>query len=158
MGRLSTDTIAGNRHAIHAAMDQLLRGDIPPGAKCDLKALAALAGVTRTGFYPKGERPGPYQALAEQFQRRLQQLQQTGAIPDPRAAQIARLKHDNTKLTAQITAHTATIAELTAFKTLAISRLAAQHNEIARLRTPPTNPTNLRRLPSRNANGLIGPC
>ncbi|WP_225812181.1 hypothetical protein [Streptomyces spinosus] len=39
--------------AIRAAMDRLLRGELPPGGRCNLKTLAAEAGVTRTGFYPK---------------------------------------------------------------------------------------------------------
>ena len=62
----------------------------PPGGKCDLKALAAAAGVSRTAFYPKKNRdgttrPGPYQHLAEEFDRRLRALQETGQIVDPRA-------------------------------------------------------------------------
>ncbi|MGC5412030.1 hypothetical protein ACPXCX_51550, partial [Streptomyces sp. DT225] len=46
---------------------------LPPGGKTDLKTLAAVAGVTRTGFYPKKNRdgtprPGAYQHLAKEFE------------------------------------------------------------------------------------------
>lgn len=58
-----------------------------------LKTIAAMAGVTRTGFYPKKNRdgtarPGTYQRLAEEFERRVKELQEAGEIVDPRAAQI----------------------------------------------------------------------
>jgi len=158
MARLNSETLDQNRQNIRAAMEQLLNGDIPAGGKCDLKTLAAMAGVVRTGFYPKATRPGPYQHLAEEFQRRLEQLQRTGTVPDPRAAQVDRLKHHNEKQAEHIAANSATIAEMTAFKTLAISRLAAQHDEIERLRASATRPNNLLRLPPRNPGSLIGPC
>jgi hypothetical protein len=75
MTRLTEQDKARNEQAIRAAMDRLLRGDLPPGGRCDLKTLATEAGVTRTGFYPKNNRdgtarPGPYQHLAEEFERR----------------------------------------------------------------------------------------
>ncbi|MFB8777954.1 hypothetical protein [Streptomyces broussonetiae] len=79
MARISDETRTRNEQAIRAAMDRMLRGELPPGGKCDLKTLAAEAGVTRTGFYPKKnrdgtERPGPYQHLGEEFERRLRAL------------------------------------------------------------------------------------
>ncbi|MGF1426518.1 hypothetical protein [Kitasatospora sp. LaBMicrA B282] len=60
----------------------------PAGGKRGLKTLAAEAGVTRTGFCPKksrddAERPGPYQHLAEEFERRLTALREAGTVPDP---------------------------------------------------------------------------
>ncbi|MFI9082282.1 hypothetical protein ACIGW8_38740 [Streptomyces sioyaensis] len=77
-------------------MDRLLRGEVPLGGKCDLKTLAAEAGGTRTGFYPKKSRDGTarhgtYQHLAEEFERRVKELQDAGQIVNPRAAQIERL-------------------------------------------------------------------
>jgi hypothetical protein len=158
MARLNSEALDQNRQNIRTAMEQLLSGEIPADGKCDLKTLAIMAGVVRTGFYPKATRPGPYQHLAEEFQRRLELLQRTGAIPDPRAAQVDRLKHHNEKQAKHIAASNVTITEMTAFKTMAISRLAAQHDEIERLRASATRPTNLRRLPSRTSDGLIGPC
>ncbi|GAA0699338.1 hypothetical protein GCM10010193_62670 [Kitasatospora atroaurantiaca] len=139
MGRISEETRASNEASIRAAMDRLLRGDLSPGGKCDLKTLAAEAGVTRTAFYPKkardgSERSGPYQHLAEEFERRLKALQDAGDIPDPRAAQIERLKTANAELEKRVKDRDRVIAELTAFKQLALSRIAAQHLEIDRLR------------------------
>src|SRR5579875_3491839 len=95
MGRLTSDARQQAEQNIRTAMDQLLRGDIPPGGRCDLKTLAAQAGVNRTGFYPKDSNPGPCQRLTEQD--------------------------------AIITGHTT-------FRQQATSRLAAQHEELQRLR------------------------
>ncbi|MFD3658868.1 hypothetical protein [Streptomyces sp. NPDC058620] len=72
MGRISDTDRTRNEAAIRAAMDRLLRGELPPGGRCDLKTLAAEAGVTRTGFYPKKDRngsvrEGPYQHLSDEF-------------------------------------------------------------------------------------------
>jgi hypothetical protein len=130
MPRITEQTRERNETAIRAAMDRLLRGEIPPGRRCDLKTLAAEAGVTRTGFYPKGDRPGPYQHLADEFERRLAALREAGQIPDPREAQIARLKEQIGQLHARLHAQGAEVEELKAFKQLAVSRLAAQHDEI----------------------------
>ncbi|MBF6311837.1 MULTISPECIES: hypothetical protein [Nocardia] len=44
-----------------------------------------------------------------------------------------------------------TVAELTAFKSLAVSRLAAQHDEIQRLREELTAAGNIRRLQTDDA-------
>lgn len=79
-------------------------------------------------------RPGAYQHLAEEFTARLQALQDVGEIVDPRAAQIERLRAQNTEFRERIIARDEKIAQLTEFRTLAISRLAAQHDEIERLR------------------------
>ncbi|GAB3474365.1 hypothetical protein GCM10027521_02700 [Amycolatopsis cihanbeyliensis] len=70
-------------------MDRLLGGNLPSRGGCDLKTLASEAGVPRTGFYsrtdPQGnQRPGHYQHLAEEIQRRLAALREAGTIPDPR--------------------------------------------------------------------------
>jgi len=135
MGRRSEEGRQRNEQAIRAAMDRLLRGDSPDGGRCDLKTLASQAAVTRTGFYPKGGRPGPYQHLAEEFERRLRSLREAGDTPDPRDAQINRLKAENTRLQERLTDHGAALAELTAFRTLTVSRLAAQHQEIEQLRS-----------------------
>ncbi|MGW0584703.1 hypothetical protein ACWD25_54495 [Streptomyces sp. NPDC002920] len=58
MGRISDTDRPRNEEAIRAAMDRLLRGELPPGGRCDLKSFAAEAGVTRTGFYPRKDRDG----------------------------------------------------------------------------------------------------
>lgn len=83
-----------NENRIRAAMDRLLRGEIPPGSRCDIKTLAREAGVDRTAFY--GTRP--YTHLREEFERRLQTLQHSAEIPDAREAQVTRLKAEIAKL------------------------------------------------------------
>jgi hypothetical protein len=132
MGRLTSDARARAEQDIRAAMDRLLRGEIPPGGRCDIKTLATAAGVTRTGFYPKDGKPGPYQHLADEFHRRLAAL--TGTSPDPRDAQISRLKDGSDTLSRRLAGKDTLIAELTRFRQQATSRLAAQHDEIQRLR------------------------
>jgi hypothetical protein len=66
MGRITDQDRQHNETAIRAAMDRLLAGGLPEDSRRDIKTLAAMAGVTRTGFYPKknrdgSSRPGPYQ-------------------------------------------------------------------------------------------------
>jgi uncharacterized protein (DUF3084 family) len=164
MGRISDSDRARNEDAIRAAMDRLLRGDLPPGGKCDLKTLALESGVTRTGFYPKknrdgSTRPGPYQHLAEEFERRLVALQQAGETVDPRAAQIERLKTQVAELKERVTKRNEALAELTAFKTLAISQIAAQQAEIEQLREQAATLGNVRHLPSaRSGTAPYGSC
>jgi len=157
MGRLSDQDRERNEASIRAAMDRLLRGEIPPGGKCDIKTLAAASGVTRTGFYPKGDRRGPYQHLAEEFERSLTDCHTTGTIPDPRDAQIARLKDENITLKARLATAQSAVEELSGSKTLAISRLAAQHDEIQRLRTGQARTAIVRDLRPPGSGMIIGP-
>ncbi|MET7483519.1 hypothetical protein [Streptomyces sp. NPDC005538] len=166
MGRITDTERARNETAIRSAMDRLLRGELPAGGRCDLKTLATEAGVTRTGFYPKKDRDGtvregPYQHLGDEFTRRLKALQEAGTVPDPRDAQIQRLKDQNAKLKTRIAARDKTVEDLTAFKQLALSRIAAQHDEIMHLRTPqPASemppPTRLTSVP-RDRTTVIAP-
>ena len=105
--RISTAQRAVNQSRIRAAMDRLLRGDIPPGGRCDIKTLAREAGVDRTAFY--GNRPYAY--LRQEFEARLQQRVQAGKIPDPRDAQISRLKHEVAALKQRLAIQEQTIAD-----------------------------------------------
>jgi hypothetical protein len=143
--RISAHQRAQNETRIRAAMDRLLSGDIPAGGSCDIKTLASEAGVDRTAFY--GNRP--YAHLREQFETRLHHATQNGRSPDPRDAQISRLKDEITTLNQRLARRDQTIAELADFKTQAIHRLAAQHDEITQLRASLTDHGNIRRLPSR---------
>jgi len=122
------------RIAYRRALLAITARDVAASSDLHLKTLAAEAGVTRTGFYPKGQRPGTYQHLAEEFERRLAALRATGGIPDPRDAQIARLRTEVEELRGRVALRDALVAELTSFKNLALSRLAAQHAELERLR------------------------
>ncbi|MDX3233010.1 hypothetical protein [Streptomyces sp. ME19-01-6] len=134
-------------------MDRLLRGELPPGGKCDIKTLAREAGVDRTAFY--GNRP--YAHLRAEFERRLQSLQQAGEIPDPREAQITRLKTEIAKLKERLAQSEQSVSELTDFRAEALARLAAQHEEIVRLREVADASKRVTRLPSPRTT-VIGSC
>jgi hypothetical protein len=130
---------------IRAAADALLRGDIPPDGKCDISTLARLAGVSRAALYRS------YPRLKEEFERRLAVLRAGGAAPDPRDAQITRLKAQNDELRQKLADRDSAIRNLEQFRALAISRLAAQHDEIGRLRRQavPATAGNVRSLTPR---------
>jgi hypothetical protein len=132
---------------IRAAMDRLLRGDLPPGGRCDIKSLAAAAAVTRNSLYTT------YRHLKNEFEARRQRQRDASVIADPRHAQIARLKADNAALRERLADRDTTIAELTAFRTMAVSQLAAQHEENLRLRQQITDHGNVRVLHPSPTNG-----
>ncbi|WP_371658949.1 hypothetical protein [Streptomyces sp. NBC_00280] len=128
--RITAEQRRQNEDRIRAAMDRLLRGEIPAGGRCDVQTLAAEAQVARAGFY--GGRP--YEHMRQEFERRLAVLRERGEILDPRDAQIARLKEEKTRLKERLAASEAKEAAHDSFRSLALSRLAAQHDEIERLR------------------------
>jgi hypothetical protein len=70
---------------------------------------------------------------------------------DPRHAQITRLKSDVTALKPHLVESASTIDKLTEFRTQALARIAAQHDEIVRLRVAATAVSQIRRLPQRPA-------
>ena len=88
------------------------------------------AGIDRTAFY--GSRP--YARLREEFEQKLQDVQQAGEQPDPRDAHVTRLKNEITQLRERLAQSAGTITGLTEFRAQALARIAAQHDEIARLR------------------------
>ncbi|MBL3802971.1 hypothetical protein [Streptomyces sp. BRB081] len=151
--RISAAQRTENENRIRAAMDRLLRGEMPPGGKCDIKTLANEAAVDRTAFY--GTRP--YSHLRVEFERRVQALQDAGEIPDPREAQITRLKAAIAKLKERLAQSEQTIDELTDFRTQALARLAAQHEEIIRLREAAAGTERVTRLPAPRTT-VIGSC
>lgn len=140
--RLSADQRRQNETRIRAAIDRLLRGQIPANGKCDIKTLAREAGIDRTAFY--GDRP--YTHLREEFETRLAALAATGELPDPRDAQIARLRNEVATLKERLAHRDQTITEHGAFRAAALSQLAAQHEEIVRLRHHADETTNIRQL------------
>jgi hypothetical protein len=142
--RLTAQQGDHNETRIRAAIDQLLQGQIPAGGKCDVKTLARAAGVDRTAFY--GTRP--YARLREEFEARLTVIRQDGDATDPREAQIRRLKTQITTLRERLARQDAAITDLTEFKAQALSRLAAQHDEITRLRREVQLAASVRRLPT----------
>jgi DNA repair exonuclease SbcCD ATPase subunit len=151
--RISAAQRTENENRVRAAMDRLLRGEIPPGGNCDIKTLAREAGVDRTAFY--GHRP--YAHLRTEFEQRLQHLHQAGKTPDPRVAQIERLKTDLDKLKDRLSQADQRIEELTDFRSQALARLAAQHEEIVRLREAATGTSRVIHLPTART-ATIGPC
>jgi hypothetical protein len=142
--RTSAEQSRQNQIRIRAVMDRLLQGQIPPDGKCDIKTLARQAAVDRTAFY--GTRP--YAHLREEFEARLQALHLAGDLPDRRDTQIARLKDQITTLKKRLTDRDQSITELTDFRIEALSQLAAQHDEITRLRHAATDSFKIRRLPT----------
>ena len=143
--RISTTQRTQNETRIRAAMDRLLGGQIPPGGKCDVKTLAREADVDRTAFYSDR----PYAHLREEFEQRLQALQAAGEAPDPRGAQIVRMKNQIDTLRQRLTRRDQTILELSDTKNETLSRLAAQHDQITQLRREADSSSQVRRLPTR---------
>jgi len=145
--RISAQQRHQNETRIRAAMDRLLRGEIPSGGKCDLTTLAQQAGVDRTAFY--GARP--YTHLREEFESRLTRMREAGDPADHREAQINRLKNEVTSLKQRLADREQTITELADLKTEVLSRLAAQRDEITRLRRHAEQSGRVRQLPNRTS-------
>lgn len=101
-------------------------------------------------------RPGPYQYPAEEFERRLRTRREAGEVVDPRIAQIQRLKAKVAELKERLAQRDETVAELTTFKALAVSRLAAQHDEIVHVQEEAAALGNVRGLAAAPPSSL--PC
>ena len=142
--RLRRQQLLDNETKIRTVMNRLLNGDLPTGGKCDIKTLAREAGVDRTAFY--GSRP--YAHLRTEFEQRLEELRNAGERPNPRDAQVARLKDEIARLKERLAQSDATISELAGFRDQALGRLAAQHDEITRLRQEVRLAAGIRRLPA----------
>jgi hypothetical protein len=92
-----------------------------------------------------------YPHLKDEFERRLAALRAGGTAPDPRDAQITRLKARNDELRQKLADRDTALRDLEQFKTLALSRIAGQHDEISRLRRQviPAAAGNVRSLTPR---------
>jgi len=143
--RLSKQQRQANETRIRAVMDRLLAGHIPAGANCDVTTLARLAGIDRAAFY--GNRP--YSPLRQELEQRLPQLREAGQGPNPHDAHLAGLKAQLDQAKDRVARRDRTITELTEFKNQALSQLAAQHEEIIRLRNALANTANVRILKPR---------
>lgn len=143
--RLSAQQRQTNETRIRAVMDRLLAGHVPAGTNCDVSTLARLAGIDRAAFY--GTRP--YTPLREEFEQRLHSIREAGQTPNPHQAQLTALKATIAEITDRVARRDRAIAELTDFKNHALSRLAAQHEEITRLRAAIAGTGNLRVLRPR---------
>ncbi|MDI9888826.1 hypothetical protein QMZ92_31865 [Streptomyces sp. HNM0645] len=164
MVRISDETRRNNERAIRQVMEQLLAGGVPPGGKCDIKTLATQAGVTRTGFYPKknrdgSPRPGPYQHLAEEFERRLARTARGRRHERPTSRPGRTPQESGAGLRDRLAERHEQLAELGEFKQRALSQIAAQQMEIQRLREALTAPSNLRALPrAQRGSAPFGSC
>jgi hypothetical protein len=142
-------------HRIRVAAAALLAGDIPDGGRCDITTLARQAGVSRATLYRS------YPHLKQQFEHDMAATVTSGGHPDPRDAQITRLKAELAALKTRCAGQDQAIAALQDQRTLALSRLTAQHDEIQRLRTAAAARTagNVRALrTTRTAGAGRGPC
>ncbi|MFE9322511.1 hypothetical protein ACIHDR_24370 [Nocardia sp. NPDC052278] len=107
-----------------------------------VKTLGIEADVTRAALY------STYVHLEEEFERRRAELREAGVVTDPRDARIARLEEVIEKLRARIIEQDNVIAEHTSFWIQAVSQLAAEHDEIVRLRAAlADDATNVTSLP-----------
>ena len=79
----------------------------------------------------------------------------SGGHPDPRDAQITRLKAELTTLKTRCGQQDQAITALQDQRTLALSRLAAQHDEIHRLRTAAAGTGNVRDLRTAPHQGTV---
>lgn len=118
----------GAEARIRAAIAQLLAGTIPEGVKCDIKSLCVLAGVPRATLYRT------YPDLKAEFERQRAAALDAGQQPAPRAEQIERLKAETVQLRERLRNKDAELHTLTRFRDQALSRLAAQYEEIVTLR------------------------
>jgi len=130
---------------IRNAMRQLLADPVPDGLKCDVKSLCALAGVPRATLYRT------YPHLKAEFDRQRTAAQQAGQQPDPRLAQIERLKAEVATLRERLSRKNTELDALKEFQATALSHLAAQHDEITTLRRQldATPAASVRALPRR---------
>ncbi|MDO3636049.1 hypothetical protein [Mycolicibacterium arseniciresistens] len=144
MGRVSHQQREQIESRIRAASDRLLRGDIPAGGGCDVKTLAAESGVTRAALY------STYLHLKEEFEARRERQRSLNIDNDQREKQIRRLKDEVVKLRQWLAERDADIAVHEQFRKSAISRLAAQHDEIVRLRDALADDDKVRGLPRRS--------
>ncbi|GAA1345709.1 hypothetical protein GCM10009647_090270 [Streptomyces sanglieri] len=130
---------------VRAAMQQLLAGPVPEGLKCDVKSLCTLAGVPRATLYRT------YPHLKAEFDRQRTTAREAGQQPDPRLAQIERLKAEVATLRERLSRKNAQLDALKQLQAEALSRLAAQHDVITALRRDlqATQDTNVRLLPNR---------
>ena len=139
---MSSEQQAQTEARIRAAIDRLLTGDLPEGLKCDVKSLCVLAQVPRATLYRT------YPHLKAEFEDRLGNARNAGHQPDPRLAQIENLKAEVSVLRERLRAARTQTTALEEFKSLALSQLAAQHDEIAALRRelPATRPATVRSI------------
>ncbi|WP_078905516.1 MULTISPECIES: hypothetical protein [Streptomyces] len=110
----------------------------------------------RTGTAPPA--PAPTRTSPSSSAAAWQALEEAGAIVDPRAAQIDRLKADVGELKERVAERDLKISELLEPKQRALSRIAAPHREIERLRAQIGAGNEVTPLPRQPAPGAVDSC
>ncbi|WP_435260611.1 hypothetical protein [Streptomyces sp. 1222.5] len=141
MGRISEETRARNEEAIRTAMQSLLEGNVPPGGGVDIKTLAQMSGVPRSGFYStRGpnctKRPGPYQHLAEEFNQCRRKSKIISAL---KGVQVERFEEAVAALKVRLEKCETELKRLKDFQQFALSHIIAQHFDIQSLREQATS-------------------
>ncbi|MER8073061.1 hypothetical protein ABTZ59_32830 [Streptomyces sp. NPDC094034] len=90
--------------------------------------MCTLAGVPRATLYRA------YPHLKAEFDRQRQAAHEAGPQAEPRLAQIERLKAEVATLRERLSSKNVELDALKEFQATALSRLAAQHDEITTLR------------------------
>jgi predicted nuclease with TOPRIM domain len=124
-------------------MDRLLSGDIPPVGRCDIKTLAREARVSLAALYRTCLH------LKVEFDQRMKRLRDNNHQPDPREAQITRLKDENVRLKTRLSELTPQVVQLKSDQASAISQLAAQHEELLRLGHHTADRTKVLTMPTK---------
>lgn len=114
---------------ILAAIQTLLADEIPNGMNRDITSLCALAGVPRATMYRT------YPHLKAIFEEQRSHLQDATPTTNTSADTRRKIRLENDRLQLKLAAMTNKVHELEYFKSTALSRLAAQHEEILRLRS-----------------------
>lgn len=125
---------------IRAAIQTLLADEIPIGMNRDITSLCALAGVPRATMYRT------YPHLKAIFEEQRSHLQDATPATNTGADTRQKISPENDRLQLKLAAMTDKIHQLEYFKSTALSRLAAQHEEILRLRSHHTKDDNVQSI------------
>ncbi|WP_193096853.1 hypothetical protein [Brevibacterium sp. FME17] len=125
---------------IRAAIQTLLADEIPIGMNRDITSLCDLAGVPRATMYRT------YPHLKAIFEEQRLHLQDATPATNTGADTRQKVRPENDRLQLKLAAMTNKVHELEYFKSTALSRLAAQHEEILRLRSHHTKDDNVQSI------------
>ena len=103
-------------------------------AAADAFAISAQIAWCTIRYVPRATLYRSYPHLKAEFERARSDAQTAGLQPDPRLAQIERLKTEIIDLHNRLNRGNAEVAELREFRAAALSRLSAQHDEVISLR------------------------
>ncbi|MBP2216523.1 hypothetical protein [Arthrobacter sp. CAN_C5] len=121
---------------IRAAIRQLLEGEVPLGMKRDITSLCSIANVSRATMYRT------YPHLKAEFEQQRFLRDQAGPSPGSTPEQEQKLQTERDRLQFRLAEMASKVRELENFKEQALSRLAAQNEELLRLRSNSTNVEN----------------